>query len=90
MSSRARHKGFDEGEVREAMSHPLLGGDRLHPLGSLAFKNETRAGNSKSVGLLVLPPPPTAMPKSFHPVPSIYRAILVNIPMSLKKGKEKK
>lgn len=35
----------------------------------------------------VPPPPPTAIPKSFHPVPSIYRAILVNIP-SLKKKEE--
>lgn len=34
-----------------------------------------------------VPPPPTAIPKSFHPVPSIYRAILVNIP-SLKKKAE--
>lgn len=33
------------------------------------------------------PPPPPAIPKSFHPVPSIYRAILVNIP-SLKKKEE--
>lgn len=39
------------------------------------------------------PLPLTAIPKSFHPVPSIYRAILVNIP-SLKKeesrGKNKR
>lgn len=40
-----------------------------------------------SVWWLVAPLPPIAIPKSFHSVPSICRAILVNIP-SLKKEKE--
>lgn len=72
-------------EVREAES-PLLGGDRLHCHVSV-FKNKNRTGNSASVWWLVSPPTPTAIPKSFHSVPSICRAVLVNIP-SLRKEEE--
>lgn len=49
------------------------------------FENKNRTGNSTSVWLVS--PAPTAIPKSFHPVPSVYRAILVNFP-SLKKKQE--
>lgn len=60
------------------------------PLSRLSvFENKNRTGNSMSVRLLVCPRPPTAVPKSLHTVPSIYRATLVNTP-SLKKKEEKK
>lgn len=54
------------------------------------FENKNRTRNSTSVWLWVSPPrPPAAIPKSFRPVPSIYRAILVNIPPR-RKNQEKK
>ena len=46
----------------------------------VGFENKNRSGNSTCLVVGVPPPTPTAIPESFHPVPSIYRAILVNIP----------
>lgn len=73
-------------EVREAVSHSSWEGTRLHCRMSV-FENKNRTGNSMSVWWLVSPLPPIAIPKSFHPVPSICRAILVNIP-SLKQRRK--
>lgn len=86
--SRARHRGFHRGCWGEGGHESfLLGGDQA-PLSHVSvFENKNRTGNSMSVWWLVAPLPPIAIPKSFHSVPSICRAILVNIP-SLKKEEE--
>lgn len=65
---------------------PLLGGDRLHCRVGWFLKIKTGPERHRLFGCRC-PPPPTAIPKSFHPVPSIYRAILVNIPSWKKKEK---
>lgn len=83
--SRARHRGFHGGaEVREAES-PLLGGDRPHCGACWFLEIKTGPGTARLFGGWC-PPTPTAIPKSFHPVPSRCRTILVNIP-SLKRRK---
>lgn len=73
-------------EVREAES-PLLGGDRLHCRVCRFLKIKTGPETAHRFGGWC-PPTPAAIPKSvLHSVPSICRAVLVNIPF-LKKEEE--
>lgn len=73
-------------EVREAVSHSSWEGTRLHCRMCRFLKIKT-GPETACVWWLVSPLPPIAIPKSFHPVPSICRAILVNIP-SLKQRRK--
>lgn len=73
---RGKTQKLPRGEARAAKS-PLLGEDRLHHQVHRFLKIKT-GPETVSVWLLVLPPTPTAMPKSVHLVPSKYRAIPTN------------